>query len=147
LPSRRPHRPAAHPVALLARHTADAVEHTVLSEQIDEPLDVQDITLRQVVRAAHERFGVGCHCDLHPARVTVKGHIGVAGVDGVGPGDVAGAVLLDAPLPSAMDIEVAAEFPAQCQPLRGRTSWWVIHAGSRWWEDSVPRCHASGQLT
>src|SRR6266545_6273089 len=27
------------PVALLARHTADAVEHTVLSEQIDEPLD------------------------------------------------------------------------------------------------------------
>jgi TorA maturation chaperone TorD len=34
------------PVALLARHTADAVEHTVFSEQIDEPLDVQDITLR-----------------------------------------------------------------------------------------------------
>ena len=51
-------------VALLARHTADAVEHTVLSEQIDEPLDVQDITLRQVVRAAHERFGAGCHCHL-----------------------------------------------------------------------------------
>jgi hypothetical protein len=60
----------------------------------------------------------------------------VAGVDGVGPGDVAGAVLFDAPLPSAMDIEVVAEFPAQSQPLRGRTSWWVIHAGSRWWEDS-----------
>ena len=52
------------PVALLARHTADAVEHTVLSEQIDEPLGVQDITLRQVVRAAHERFGAGCHCHL-----------------------------------------------------------------------------------
>jgi hypothetical protein len=52
------------PVALLARHTADAVEHTVLGEQIDEPLDVEDITLRQVVRAAHERFGVGCHCKL-----------------------------------------------------------------------------------
>src|SRR5215212_8972688 len=54
------------PVALLARHTADAVEHTVLSEQIDEPLNVQNITLRQVVRAAHERFGVGCHSHLHP---------------------------------------------------------------------------------
>jgi hypothetical protein len=52
------------PVALRARHTADAVEHTVLGEQIDEPLDVQDITLRTVVRAAHERFGAGCHCDL-----------------------------------------------------------------------------------
>src|SRR6266568_3426690 len=51
-------------VGLLARHTADAVEHTVLGEQIDEPLGVQDITLRQVVRVAHERFGVGCHCDL-----------------------------------------------------------------------------------
>jgi hypothetical protein len=50
------------PIALLARHTADTVEHTVLSEQIDEPLDVQDITLRKVVRAAHERFDVGCHC-------------------------------------------------------------------------------------
>ena len=33
-------------VALLARHTADAVKHTVLGEQIDESLDVQDITLR-----------------------------------------------------------------------------------------------------
>jgi len=52
------------PVALLAGHTADTVEHTVLSEQFDEPLDVQDITLRQVVRAAHERFGVGRHCNL-----------------------------------------------------------------------------------
>ena len=52
------------PVALLARRTADAVEHTVLSEQIHEPLGVQGITFRQVVRAAHERFGVGCHCHL-----------------------------------------------------------------------------------
>jgi hypothetical protein len=34
------------PVALLARHTADAVKHTVLGEQIDESLDVQDIALR-----------------------------------------------------------------------------------------------------
>jgi hypothetical protein len=33
-------------VALRARHTADAGEHTVLGEQIDEPLDVQDIALR-----------------------------------------------------------------------------------------------------
>jgi hypothetical protein len=32
------------PVALLDRHTTDAVEHTVLGEQVDEPLDVQDIT-------------------------------------------------------------------------------------------------------
>ncbi len=40
------------PVDLLARHTADAVEHTVLSEQIDEPLGVQDITLRKVEMAA-----------------------------------------------------------------------------------------------
>ena len=32
------------PVALLARHTADAVERTVLSEQIYEPLDVQELT-------------------------------------------------------------------------------------------------------
>jgi hypothetical protein len=75
----------------------------------------------------------------------------VAGVDGVGPGDVAGAVLFDAPLPSAMDIEVVAEFPAQCQPLRGRTSWWVIHAGSRWWEDSqslgAMRAASSGSVT
>src|SRR6266571_7952625 len=38
--------PLLTPVALRARHTADAVEHTVLGEQIDEPLDVQDITLR-----------------------------------------------------------------------------------------------------
>jgi hypothetical protein len=52
------------PVALLARHTADTVEHTVLSEQTDEPPGVQDITLRKVVRAAHERFGAGCHRDL-----------------------------------------------------------------------------------
>jgi len=34
------------PVTLRARHAADAGEHTVLGEQIDEPLDVQDITLR-----------------------------------------------------------------------------------------------------
>jgi hypothetical protein len=32
------------PVAFLARHTADAVEHAVLGGQIGEPLDVQDIT-------------------------------------------------------------------------------------------------------
>src|SRR6266576_3614352 len=42
------------PVALLARHTADAVEHTVLSEQIDEPLHVHDVALGRVVRAAHD---------------------------------------------------------------------------------------------
>jgi hypothetical protein len=49
------------PVALLTRHTADAIEHTILREQIDETLYVQNITLGEVVRAAHERFGVGCH--------------------------------------------------------------------------------------
>src|SRR6266511_5517040 len=43
------------PQARLALHTADAVEHTVLSEQIDEPLGVQDITLPRVVRAQVDR--------------------------------------------------------------------------------------------
>src|SRR5262245_58711974 len=50
--------------ALLARHPVDAVDNTILGEQIHEPLGVQDITLRKVVRAAHERFSVGCHCEL-----------------------------------------------------------------------------------
>jgi len=35
-----------NPVALRARHTADAAEHTVLGEQIEESLDVEDIALR-----------------------------------------------------------------------------------------------------
>ena len=52
------------PVALRAGHTAEAGEHTVLGEQVDETLDVEDITLCQVVGAADERFGVGCHRDL-----------------------------------------------------------------------------------
>ena len=43
------------PQARLALHTADAVEHTVLSEQIHEPLGVQDITLPRVVRAQDDR--------------------------------------------------------------------------------------------
>jgi hypothetical protein len=63
------------PVALLARHTADAVEHTVLSEQIDEPLDVQDITLRQLVRAAHERFGFGLSLSS-PIRASIRANQG-----------------------------------------------------------------------
>ena len=52
------------PVGLLAGHTADAGEHAVLGEQIDESPHVQDIALGIVVGAAHKRFGVGCHGDL-----------------------------------------------------------------------------------
>src|SRR5689334_13585262 len=52
------------PVALRARRTADAGEHAVLGEQIDEPLGVQD-TLRTVAGAADERFGPGCQSSPH----------------------------------------------------------------------------------
>ena len=45
------------PVVLPTGYTGDDVEHTVLIGQIDEPLGVQDVALRQVVRAAHSRFG------------------------------------------------------------------------------------------
>src|SRR6266498_2097691 len=41
--------------ARLALHTADAVEYTVLCEQIPEPLGVQGITLPVVVRAQDDR--------------------------------------------------------------------------------------------
>src|SRR6266540_4677237 len=41
--------------ARLALHTADAVEYTVLCEQIPEPLGVQGITLPRVVRAQDDR--------------------------------------------------------------------------------------------
>src|SRR6266498_2206587 len=43
------------PQARLALHTADAVEYTVLCEQIPEPLGVQGITLPVVVRAQDDR--------------------------------------------------------------------------------------------
>src|SRR6266705_399200 len=43
------------PQARLALHTADAVEHTVLCEQIPEPLGVQGSTLPVVVRLQDDR--------------------------------------------------------------------------------------------
>ncbi len=49
------------PVLLAVDHVP---EDTVLGEQVDERLDVQDVTLRVVVRLAHDLFDVGGHCEL-----------------------------------------------------------------------------------
>jgi len=59
----RPARGRTNPIALAAvALLADGVEHAVVSEQIYESLHVHDVALGQVVPAAEECFGVGCHC-------------------------------------------------------------------------------------
>jgi hypothetical protein len=71
------------PVALLARHTADAVQHPVSVNRSMKPWTSRTSPLRQVVRAAHERFGVGCHCNLPSGHRSgrIKNHLW----DGEGP--------------------------------------------------------------
>jgi hypothetical protein len=43
---------------------ADGIEHSILGEQIDEPLHIHKVALGCLVRAPHEVFCVGCHCHL-----------------------------------------------------------------------------------